>query len=124
MVVAQPIVELIDIGHGEFLWRETTTLKTREFRFQPGVETTVNTPAGHEVKAKLDFLNLNKLVQVNTEGPETEITSEFTEFELIIVCFFQNIMFLIIFVLIDEFHLEFQTYNVNNHIAKRWFKTI
>lgn len=86
MVVSQPIVELIDIGHGEFLWRETTTLKTREFRFQPGVEATVNTPTGHGVKAKLDFLNLNKLVLVYSEGPDTEITSEFTEYELIIVC--------------------------------------
>uniref|UniRef100_A0A336JZJ3 CSON006050 protein n=1 Tax=Culicoides sonorensis TaxID=179676 RepID=A0A336JZJ3_CULSO len=99
ILLQEPIIELIDAGNDEYIIRQSTTLKTMETKFKPGVEFEVEEPQG-KIKSKIIFENPNKLIRTNIDGPMVEITYEFTETEVIV------------------------TLKLNNVEAKRWFKLI
>lgn len=79
-------MELIEAGNDEYILRQTTTLKTIEVKFKPGVEFESDNPLEGKTKAKIIFENPNKLIQTNVEGPQVQVVREFTETEMIMVC--------------------------------------
>lgn len=79
-------MELIDAGNDEYIIRQSTTLKTFEVKFKPGVEFETDNPLEGKSKSKIVFENPNKLVQTNMEGPVSQVVREFTETEMIMVC--------------------------------------
>lgn len=87
LLLQEPIVELIDVGNDEYVLRQTTTLKTSEAKFKPGVEfeTEQLSPLEGKFRSTIIFVNANKLIQSNQDGPPIQITREFTEPYLIMV---------------------------------------
>lgn len=114
-------MELIDAGNDEYIIRQSTTLKTIEVKFKPGVEFESDNPLEGKTKAKIIFENPNKLIQTNMEGPDIQVVREFTETELIMVCMPRSKSD-ILYLNFDIFSL--QTFTHNNIEAKRWFKAI
>lgn len=69
--------------------RQTTTLKTTEFKFKPDVEFSSDGISQLEgtFKAKVTFENANKLTLTHIDGPAIQIFYDFKETQLQMVSF-------------------------------------